>query len=221
MIIRELKIVNNIVETGCTNSLIGSIDTIIECQNNVALLMPKYTLIVNKGGVYHKIIFNRHKKPIGYDYDLITCDQYRLTWYYESLDGCCHHSEINTFRLVGIIKQLINDQGQTLKTYNGLEVNHLLPRIYKVNNKIDNLELCTESENKRHFQAWLKCQIYNERIPIQLSAIGELVPFILSSNTKLVAMSDNYFTLRNYNWNGDIVEYTCKLNEDGVWRFNG
>lgn len=221
MIIRRIAVTNRIVETGATNSLVENINEIVECKNNIALLMKKYTLVINKGGNYHKIIYNKFRKPDDFDYDKITCNQDRLTWYYDSIDGKAHHSEINTYRVLGIVSRLLDDYGVTFTTYNGYEVNHRLPRTYKEVNNVNNLEVCSDKENKRHYIAWNKCQIYENLIPIQISAIGDLVPFILSSDTKLVDKDDNYFTLRNYEWNGNIVEYTCKLNEDGVWRFNG
>lgn len=221
MRIREVEVQNKIAESGATNSLVANINKIVECKNNIALIMKKYTLVINKGGVYHKIINHRFRKPDGYDYDQVTCDQYRLTWYYDGLDEKAHHSEINTFRILGIVNQIIDNNGETLQTYNGFEVNHKLPRYFKEVNNITNLEVCDNKQNKRHFIAWQKCQIYNKLIPLQMSALGELVPFILSDKTVLVDKGDDYFILRNYNWNNEIIEYTCKLNEDGVWRFNG
>ena len=221
MIIRRIAVTNRIVETGATNSLVENINEIVECKNNIALIMKKYTLVINKGGNYHKIINHKFRKPDDYDYDKVTCDQDRLTWYYDGLDKKPHHSNISTYRVLGIVARLINDNGITFYTYNGYEVNHKLPRTYREVNNITNLEVCSDKENKRHYVAWNKCQIYNNIIPIQLSAITDLVSFILSSDTKLVDKGDNFFKLRNYNWDGEIVEIQCKLNEDGFWRFNG
>lgn len=221
MIIRKVKVTNRIVESGATNDFVAHINEIIECQNNIAVILDKYTLVVNKNGNYHKIIQNKFKKPDDFDYDKVTCYVERLTWFYPSFENKMCHSDISTYRVLGIIKQIINNDGDTYDTYNGFEVNHCLPRIYKQNNKITNLEVCSENENRRHYIAWQKCQIYSEMIPLQMSAKGQLVNFILSDKTMLVDKGDNFFILRNYDWENEIVEYKCKLNEDGLWRFNG
>ena len=221
MRIREVEVKNRIVETGATNDFVAHIKSIVECQNNIAVILDKYTLVLNKNGNFHKLIYNKFKKDDTFDYDKITCTVERLTWYYPSFDGFCH-SDISTYRVLGIINRIMDDGGETFTTYNGYEVNHKLPRVYKQSNKVTNLEVCSEKENKRHYYAWQKCQVYEELIPLQMSALDkDLIELILNNKTVIVDKDSNHFTLRNYELNNEITEYKCIKNPDGIWRFNG
>lgn len=217
MMLKKVNVINKVMESGLINDLVLSIESIQENKNTITVFFNRnrwdHDLVIFKNNSDCYTLIN-NRKDSEFDYDKLTLPrEKRFTWTYSGGQG-----SLSTYRLLAIVDDIIKHDGLTRETYIGLEANHKLPRVYKIINSVSNLEVCTQTENLRHFSAWRKLQCGQEYLPIKLSAIGELINDILHISTEVYRLSDK-IVVRRPCQDGNIIEYVCRPQEDGTWQF--
>lgn len=218
MMIKKVNVTNRVVESGLVNNIVSSIEMIQDNKNTIVVFFDRtrwnHDLVIFKGNSDCYTLINNRKED-NFNYDKLTLPrEKRFTWSYTGGQG-----SLATYRLLAIIDDIIQHDGETRESYIGLEANHKLPRVYKVINSVDNLEVCNQVENLRHYAAWRKLQSGDTLLPIKFSAIDlELVSDILYINTEIYRFDDK-IVVRRPCTNGDIVEHVCHPQDDGTWQF--
>ena len=218
MMIKKVQVVNKVVESGLVNDLVSSIEMIQDNKNTIVVFFDRtrwnHDLVMFKGNSDCYLLINNRKSD-DFNYDSLTLPrEKRFTWTYSGGQG-----SLATYRLLAIVDDIIKHNGMTRESYIGLEANHKLPRVYKIVNSIDNLEVCNQVENLRHYAAWRKLQCDDKLLPIKFSAIDlELVSDTLYINTEIYRFDDKVVVRRPYE-DGSIREYECVPQDDGTWQF--
>lgn len=214
----KYNIVSRISETGLVNDMINSLEAVQETKNCIVAFFKRdrwnHDLCIFKHNSDCYMLINNRKSD-DFDYDRLTLPrEKRFTWTYSRGQG-----SIASYKILAVLKDIIDNSGLTRETYIGLEANHKLPRIYKIVNSVNNLEICSQTENIRHFAAWRKLQSGDTLLPIKFSANSlELVADILYLNTDIYKLSDKIIVRRPCQ-DGNIIEHVCHPQEDGTWQF--
>lgn len=219
-----LEVQNNITESGAINTFVSRIKTLIICGDRVGLIceeQPDYILnmetceCITLAG---KNKLNDRTNISSYEFN---SERYsdRTVIHYRAADGKMMQSSLSIYRLTGIIDDIIKNGGETRETYIGLEVNHKVPRIFKEINNVNNLELCNQVQNLRHFAAWSKIESIRpnkEFFNLELSALDEVVDFILKKDTyvSMYNFNEGYIALENES----TKEYALFTIVDGVYK---
>lgn len=226
-----LEVYSNIKESGTTNEFVSKIEKIF-----ISNKTPMVALIMNDGADFIIDLntcevstrtgdYKINKDGIG----LNSLEEFktherlsgRTVVNYLDIEGKYIEGSLYFYRIIGIIQDIIDNNGNTRESYIGLEVNHKIPRIYKTINCLSNLEVCTETQNKRHFAAWNKIEGIRknkkEYFALELSALDdELINFILNKNTftENYNFDEKYIILSNKVTN----EYCVFTEVDGVYK---
>lgn len=218
MMIRKMNVINKITESGLVNDLVSSIEAVQDNKNTIVVFFKRerwnHDMVMFKGNSDCYLLINNRKEDT-FNYDALTLPrEKRFTWTYSGGQG-----SIASYKILAVLKDIIDNCGLTRETYIGLEANHKLPRIYKIVNSVNNLEICSQTENIRHFAAWRKLQSDDILLPIKFSANSlELVADILFIKTDIYRLSDKVVVRRPLE-DGSIREYVCIPQEDGTWQF--
>lgn len=218
MLAKRVNVTNRIVESGLVNDLVSSIEAVQDNKNTIVVFFDRtrwdHDLVIFKNNSDCYTLIN-NRKDNEFDYDKLTLPrEKRFTWTYSGGQG-----SLATYRLLAIVTDIIEHHGETKESYIGLEANHKLPRVYRVINSVDNLEVCNQVENLRHYAAWRKLQSHEELLPIKFSALSlELIADILFIKTDIYRLSDKVVVRRPLE-DGSIREYVCVPQDDGTWQF--
>ena len=222
-----LEVQNNITESGAINTFVSRIKTLILNGDRVGIVceeQPDYILnmetcecitLCGKAKLNGAVNISRYE---------FNSERYsdRTVIHYRGADGKMMQSSLSIYRLTGIVDDIIKNGGETRETYIGLEVNHKVPRIFKEINNINNLELCNQVQNLRHFAAWSKIESIRpskEFFNLELSALDEVVDFILKKDTyvSMYNFNEGYIALENES----TKEYAIFTNVNGVYKHQG
>jgi len=218
MMIKRVQVTNRVVESGLVNNLVSSIEAIQENKNTIVVFFDRtrwnHDLCIFKHNSDCYTLIN-NRKDSEFDYDRLTLPrEKRFTWSYDGGQG-----SLATYRLLSIVYDILEHDGLTRESYIGLEANHKLPRVYKVINSVNNLEVCSQVENLRHYAAWRKLQSGQELLPIKFSALSlELIADILYINTEIYRFDDKIIVRRPCQ-DENIIEHVCRPQDDGTWQF--
>lgn len=218
MLAKRVKVTNRIVESGLVNDLVSSIEAVQDNKNTIVVFFNRtrwnHDLVMFKRNSDCYTLIN-NRKDDNFKYDNLTLPrEKRFTWSYSGGQG-----SLATYRLLAIVDDIIKHNGETRESYIGLEANHKLPRVYKVINSTNNLEVCSQVENLRHYAAWRKLQNGEELLPIKFSALSlELIADILYLNTEIYRFDDK-IVVRRPCQDENIIEHVCRPQDDGTWQF--
>lgn len=222
-LIKKVAVTNNVTETGSMNDLVSHIENIEIHPKTYVLRLDKPThddIVVRRdNSCYTAIRKNGLWDETSPKFNKRNWND-RVTWFFPDWDGCVEfsHSDVSLTTLLPVINEIIDNSGDTRNTYTGVEGNHMIPKNFGViDNSEDNLELCSKTENCRHFPAWAKvCKMAGQKIKFRLSALDSRVDVILDKHTKpgLVDLEGGHITLLNSEY-GNI---TINRNSNGVWK---
>ena len=219
-----LEVQNNITESGAINTFVSRIKTIILNGDRVGLIceeQPDYILNMETCECITLAGKNKLNDGVNISRYEFNSERYsdRTVIHYRAADGKMVQSSLSIYRLIGIVDDIIKNGGETRETYIGLEVNHKVPRIFKEINNINNLELCNQVQNLRHFAAWSKIESIRpskEFFNLELSALDKVVDFILKKDTyvSMYNFNEGYIALENES----TKEYAIFTNVNGVYK---
>lgn len=208
-----MKIKNMIKETGPVNGLVQHLES-IEVQKD------RYVLRFKNFGTHHDLVIDRATGTI---YDIMADGSLqlkrRLSLHYLPFKGASKtmQGSISHTLLIAVVGDIVANNGNTMSSYTGMEGNHKVPQCFEHNNSESNLELCSKTQNCRHWSAWNKTmQISGEVFRFELSALDTYaVQFILDKATELSSKSSSLIVLFN-----SKLKRTLEIRKDpdDVWR---